>query len=285
MSGSSLASFLHGQKTNIMSMLPAGLSGITSLLGLSKLGETAQNTLKSKYVDTTYDDAKRGSNWLLWLLLLILLGLAIWYFAGKGCNNVEPAATIPTTEDTTTIKPVEKVVSAIKGVIDSIGNFIYDVGNEKEIKLADGTVLKVGENSTEAKLFTMLSDPSFTIDTVDKTKNWMVLDRVYFETGKAVLTAASQAQVKNIGLILKNFPKASIKLGGYTDNTGDAAINKSVSDARAKAVAKEFLKVGAGAGQVKEAVGYGPDFPVCAANDTPECKAQNRRVNLKVASK
>lgn len=287
MSGSSLASFLHGQKTNILSMLPAGLSGITSMLGLSKLGDAAQDTVKNttRYIDVTVDDAKRGTNWLLWLLLLVLLGLAIWYFAGKGCNNVDPTATIPGTEDTTTVKPVEKVVSAIKGALDSTGNFIYDVGAEKELKLADGTTLKVGENSTEAKLFTMLSDPSFTIDTVDKTKNWIVLDRVYFETGKTVLTAASQAQVKNISAILKNFPKASIKLGGYTDNTGDAAINKSVSDSRAKAVAKELLKVGAGTAQVKEAVGYGPEFPVCAANDTPECKAQNRRVDLKVASK
>jgi OmpA-OmpF porin, OOP family len=286
MSASSLSSFLHGQKTNILSMLPAGLSGVTSLLGLSKITDAAQNTVKSatKYVDETADTARRGSNWLLWLLLLALLALAIWYFAGKGCNNTEPTATV-TTEDTTTIKPVEKVVSAIKGAIDSIGNFIYDVGNEKELKLADGTILKAGENSTEAKLFTMLSDPSFTIDTVDKSKNWIVLDRVYFETGKTVLTAASQAQVKNIGAILKNFPKASIKLGGYTDNTGDAAINKTVSDARAKAVAKELVKMGAGIKQVEEAVGYGPDFPVCAANDTPECKAQNRRVDLKVASK
>ena len=40
---------------------------------------------------------------------------------------------------------------------------------------------------------------------------------------------------------MKNFPAASLKLGGYTDNTGDAAINKKVSDERAKVVAKEFI--------------------------------------------
>lgn len=288
MSASGLSTFLHGQKSNILGMLPAGLSGITSTLGLSKLGGVAQEAVKNttKYVDETVDTAKRGTNWLLWLLLLVLLLLGIWYFAGKGCNNsTEPSTPTTTTEDTTTARPVETVVSTIKGALDSLGNFIYDVGGEKEIKLADGTTIKVGENSTEAKLFSMLSDASFSIDTVVKTKNWVVLDRVYFETGKAVLTATSQAQVKNIAAILKNFPKASIKLGGYTDNTGDAAINKSVSDARAKSVAKELIKNGAGAKQVDEAVGYGSEFPVCAANDTPECKAQNRRVDLKVATK
>ena len=31
--------------------------------------------------------------------------------------------------------------------------------------------------------------------------------------------------------------------------------------------------------------GYGSDHPVCAANDTPECKAQNRRVDIRVTKK
>ena len=34
-----------------------------------------------------------------------------------------------------------------------------------------------------------------------------------------------------------------------------------------------------------EAEGYGPEFPVCAANDTPECKAQNRRIAVRVTAK
>jgi len=121
--------------------------------------------------------------------------------------------------------------------------------------------------------------------TVNKSANWIVLDRVYFETGKSILTAESAAQVSNIATILKNFPAASIKLGGYTDNTGDAEVNKKVSAERAKIVAQELIKAGATANQVVEAEGYGPEFPVCPANDTPECRAQNRRVDLKVATK
>ena len=287
LNASSLGSFLGSQKASILNMLPAGLSGITGLLGLSKVGDTIKSGAKeaTHYANETIDTAKRGTNWLMWLLLLALAALALWYFMGKGCKKEESVTVTPPTEDTTSIKPVETVVNAVKGGLDSLGNYVYNVGNETEIKLADGTMLKVGENSTEAKLFKMLSDASWSIDTVDKTKNWVVLDRVYFETGKSVLTAASQAQVKNIALILKNFPKGSIKLGGYTDNTGDAAINKKISDGRAKKVSQELVKMGAGAKQVTEAVGYGPEFPVCAANDTPDCKAQNRRVDLKVASK
>jgi outer membrane protein OmpA-like peptidoglycan-associated protein len=185
----------------------------------------------------------------------------------------------------TTPAPAPETPKAAGKLDESTGNYIVDVGNETELKLADGTTLRVGENSTEVKLFNMLNNPEFTIDTVDKTRNWVSFDRVYFETGKSVLTASSQAQVKNIASILKNFPKGSIKIGGYTDNTGDAAVNRKLSDERAKIVMKELVKAGAGAKQVTEAVGYGPEHPVCAANDTPECRAQNRRVDLKVASK
>jgi outer membrane protein OmpA-like peptidoglycan-associated protein len=85
--------------------------------------------------------------------------------------------------------------------------------------------------------------------------------------------------------ILKYFPNSSIKIGGYTDNIGDSSLNKKISDERAKTVMKELIKLGAGTNQITEAVGYGPEHPVCPPNDTPECKARNRRVDLKVATK
>jgi outer membrane protein OmpA-like peptidoglycan-associated protein len=37
--------------------------------------------------------------------------------------------------------------------------------------------------------------------------------------------------------------------------------------------------------KIDEAVGYGHNHPVCPLNDTPECKARNRRVDLKLATK
>ncbi len=289
------SSFLSSQKSNVLSALPSGLGSIASTLGLGSIGASARETVEdvktaaaSTYqsVEEKVEKSGDGMKWLLPLLLLAALAFLLWWVLGKGCNNSGDGVVV---EDTTTAveeTPATLAPVTVTGTLDSVtGNYIYDVGANKEISLADGSILTVGENSTEARLFNMLSDAAFTVDTVNKSANWVVLDRVYFETGKSVLTAASADQVKNIAAILKNFPNASIKLGGYTDNTGDAAVNTKISGERAQIVAGELVKAGAAQNQVAEAVGYGPEFPVCPANDTPECMAQNRRVDLKVATK
>ncbi|HMR83473.1 MAG TPA: OmpA family protein [Niabella sp.] len=296
LTASGFSGFLSSQRSSVLSALPSGLSSVAASLGLGSIGSAARETVEDvkttaasayNYTEGQAEKAGGGMKWLLPLLLLAALAFLLWWVMGKGCNKGEGT----TGADTTATAPVDTNSATLEAVTASgtldtaTGNYIYNVGSDKEIKLADGTTLLVGENSTEARLYNMLSDAAFTVDTVNKSANWVVLDRVYFETGKSVLTASSAAQVKNIAAILKNFPNAAIKLGGYTDNTGDAAVNKKVSLERAKAVAGELVKAGAPEKQVVEAEGYGPEFPVCAANDTPECQAQNRRVDLKVAVK
>jgi outer membrane protein OmpA-like peptidoglycan-associated protein len=293
LSAPDLGSFLQNQKNSILSAIPSGFN-LTGALGLSSLGDIGGKVTEvvSSAGDYARDTVKTvgsgGNKWLWPLLLLVAIAALIWFFTQKGCKNDTTATDVDTTT-TTVVEPAPATVPVATvsgGRLDTAtGNYIYDLGNEIDLKLADGSTLRVGENSTEAKLYNMFNDASWSIDTVDKTKNWVTFNRVYFETGKSVLTAESQAQIKNVATILKNFPSGSIKIGGYTDNTGDAAVNKRISDSRAKIVRAELVKLGAGAKQVTEAVGYGPDHPVCAANDTPECKAQNRRVDLKVASK
>jgi len=167
--------------------------------------------------------------------------------------------------------------------IDADGNYIYDVGNTMEIELPDGRKISVGENSTENRVFLMLNDPNFNV-LEDRTQGWFTLDRVYFTSGSAELTNNSENQINNLIQVLEAFPSAIIKLGGYTDSTGDDATNLRVSTERAKVVAKKFLDAGIDASRV-EHEGYGAQHFVCQANDTDECKAQNRRVDLRIMKK
>lgn len=293
LNASSFASLLGEQKNNIASALPAGLGSIGSLLGPGSLvGGTKEAVDNAKetaaaaynYAEEKVEKAAGGNKWLVPLLLIAALGLLLWYFT-KGCNN---GTGTTTTTDSIAVAPATDSLSgvdAVMGSFDSVsGNFIYNVGDNQEISLADGSKLTVGKNSTEAKLFNFLSDANVSVDTADKTKGWITLDRVYFQTGKDDLTPESETQLKNIAAILANYPNAKIKLGGYTDNTGSADANKKVSGDRAKAAADKLVSFGVVAANVASE-GYGPEHPVCEANDTPECRAKNRRVDVRVAAK
>lgn len=180
---------------------------------------------------------------------------------------------------------VDKIGTVIQGTLDpATGNFIYETGDIFTIKLPNGEeIFEVGNNSTEAKLFNFLKDSTLNVSE-DKTKGWITLDRVYFDTGKTTLTTESGKQIKNLAQILKAFPKAKVKIGGYTDTTGSEEINKKVSEDRAKIVQEELIKSGVHTERILSE-GYGSQHPVCEANDTPECKAQNRRVDIRVLEK
>lgn len=180
---------------------------------------------------------------------------------------------------------VDKIGTVIQGTLDpATGNFIYETGDIFTIKLPNGEeIFEVGNNSTEAKLFNFLKDSTLNVNE-DKTKGWITLDRVYFDTGKTTLTTESGKQIKNLAQILKAFPKAKVKIGGYTDTTGSEEINKKVSEDRAKIVQEELIKSGVQTERISSE-GYGSQHPVCEANDTPECKAQNRRVDIRVLEK
>jgi OOP family OmpA-OmpF porin len=170
------------------------------------------------------------------------------------------------------------------GKLDSAsGNFIYNVGEITKLKLPDSTFITAGENSTEAKLIKFLSDASLSVDTANKSNGWISCDRLYFETGKSTITAESQNQLKNIAAILKAFPIAMVKIGGYTDSTGSAETNKKVSEERADAASASLIKLGTGTERLK-AEGYGPEYPI-ASNSTPEGRALNRRIDLRVTKK
>ena len=104
-----------------------------------------------------------------------------------------------------------------------------------------------------------------------------------FETGKSTLKPESAEQLKNIAEILKAFPSVNIKLGGYTDNTGDANANLKLSGDRASTVKAELVKLGITDARL-ESEGYGQENPV-ATNDTEEGRAANRRISVRVTKK
>ena len=194
----------------------------------------------------------------------------------------EPTTTLAT-DTTTKEKAAEVSLPVVSGKVDTRGNYMYDLGKMIAIDLPNGLgIITVGENSTENRVYKFLSDHAATIDTVKG--NWFEFTNVRFLTGGSKIDSASSKQLKNVVAFSKAFPAASFKLGGYTDNTGDAAANTILSQKRAETVVAELKKSGASSKAFTSTKGYGPQFPI-GDNATAEGKAMNGRVAINVKSK
>ena len=180
----------------------------------------------------------------------------------------------------------EKVATAavVAPTLDADNNYVKNTGDSIEVKLPNGVTFNVGKESTEYALFSDLSNADFKVSD-DKTQGWITLDRTFFKTGASEFSSPSftDIQLKNISEILKAYPNVKVKLGGYTDNTGAADGNKKISNGRAVTVKTALEKLGIAQDRI-EAEGYGADHFLCEANDTDICKAQNRRVDIRVTA-
>jgi len=69
-----------------------------------------------------------------------------------------------------------------------------------------------------------------------------------------------------------------IKINGHTDNTGSKELNDALSLKRAESVKSYLVMKGVDQGRMSTA-GFGYSQPV-ASNDTPEGRAENRRIEF-----
>lgn len=111
----------------------------------------------------------------------------------------------------------------------------------------------------------------------------VVLDHIYFETGKAVLRPESDEALNQVLRFLENNPSMKLEISGHTDNTGSLRINQKLSRDRASAVVNYLVGKGIPESML-ESKGYADTQPV-ATNNTSEGRTQNRRVEFKVLSK
>jgi outer membrane protein OmpA-like peptidoglycan-associated protein len=106
----------------------------------------------------------------------------------------------------------------------------------------------------------------------------VTLSNVHFATGKAELTADSDAALNDAVAALKEHADWNIRVEGFTDNVGKSDANLALSSDRANAVMEWLANHGIERGRLS-AKGYGESRPV-AKNSTAEGRAKNRRVEL-----
>jgi outer membrane protein OmpA-like peptidoglycan-associated protein len=112
----------------------------------------------------------------------------------------------------------------------------------------------------------------------------LLLDAVYFETGKTEISINSRPYLNIIGKMLVKYPKLQLEVSGHTDNVGRVESNMRLSQARAESVRFYLTQVAPELSSRLIAHGYGPTQPK-EDNKTANGRKINRRVEIQVLNK
>ncbi|MGJ8692401.1 MAG: OmpA family protein [Thalassotalea sp.] len=105
-----------------------------------------------------------------------------------------------------------------------------------------------------------------------------------FKSGGSEIESSNFVMLNKITDAIKRFPNAAVVVSGHTDATGSAELNLALSKARAEVVANFITQVSDIASDRVTFNGFGKDKPV-ASNETPEGRAENRRVEILIVNK
>jgi outer membrane protein OmpA-like peptidoglycan-associated protein len=103
---------------------------------------------------------------------------------------------------------------------------------------------------------------------------------VRFEKDAASPEADSYGLLNDLAALAYQCPATRVVIGAHTDSGGDMDLKRSLSGARAEAVARFFELAGIPAGRLEVTV-YGDSRPV-ASNASPEGRAANRRITFEL---
>jgi outer membrane protein OmpA-like peptidoglycan-associated protein len=271
MSAADLPSFLNTQKESILNAVPSGLdlAGALGLSSLGSIGTRLTNTLSNiggsvKNTAASLQHTRKKTNWFVPALLALALIALIWLFVGRRSNRNEHL------QGNINMRPDRAIASAPPIHSASI-----------KVQLPNGTEINAYKGGIEDQLVRFLNDPSQKVD----KNTWFDFDNVNFKTGSAEIMPESMPQLQNIAAIMKAFPHADIKIGGYTDKTGNESKNLKLSQARAEAVSSALKNNGVPAAQLAGAEGYGSQYAKAAADAPDEERKKDRRIAVNVRQK
>ena len=105
---------------------------------------------------------------------------------------------------------------------------------------------------------------------------------VRFDVNKATLTSQAKANLDKLVPVFNSYADTNIEIFGYTDNTGKADYNLTLSQKRAESVKAYLILKGLMTNRFKTS-GFGIADPI-ATNDTKEGQSQNRRVEFAITA-
>ena len=166
LNASSLAGLLSSQQGNIASALPAGLGSALSSAGVlggnfagqaGKAVNDAARTATAVTAQAATAAKKTGTNWLAWIIPLLVIAAAAWYFLGGMGHSVKEAAEQAAGSATSLVVDGvdinSKLTTAFDGLKSTLGG-ITDVASAQAAlpKLQDAVTSVDGITAMAAKL-------------------------------------------------------------------------------------------------------------------------------------
>ncbi len=149
-------------------------------------------------------------------------------------------------------------IGAVVGLIGGglIGNYLDQQAKEMQAILAEQDRLRRAQDRLELALS---SD-------------------ILFASGSASLQPGARDKIRQLASVLNRYPRTTVQVIGHTDSRGSEESNLELSRRRAQSVAEELVSAGVSPSRITT-FGRGESSPI-ASNDTPEGRAQNRRVEI-----
>ena len=192
--------------------------------------------------------------------------LACAELCGKGHYSMRKIVKIVTEEE-------------YKGWLETQNSYYLSNVRNKDFDPNKGKFLDVDIKSQKKEFFNEFNEAMESADSIVSLK----LKNINFEKGSAKLTNNSEYELNNLVEALTKYKGIDVEIGGYTDNTGNAVDNLTLSNARANTVMSYLLTRGITSDRLA-AKGYGDANPT-STNDTAEGRAENRRIEFKISKK
>jgi outer membrane protein OmpA-like peptidoglycan-associated protein len=133
-------------------------------------------------------------------------------------------------------------------------------------------------DTQEAKLRQQLEGTGVSVTRIGNEILLNMPGNITFATDSADINANFYDVLKSVVLVVQEFDKTLIVVDGHTDSTGSDVYNQQLSERRANSVAGFLRSSGVDSRRIL-AGGFGETKPI-ATNETPQGRAQNRRVEI-----
>ena len=195
-----------------------------------------------------------------------------------GCAATEDFATNPDKQKTRQGAAIGAAGGAVVGLLID-GGWKGALIGAGVGALAGGAVGNY-QDKQEAKLRQQMAGTG--VDVVRKGDNITLgmPGNVTFALNSAQLNPQFDSVLDKVAATLVEYNQTMIQVAGHTDSTGSRDYNMKLSEQRAMSV-KNYLAGRGVPAKRMVTVGAGPDYPV-ASNDTPEGRAENRRVEITI---